>query len=217
VVVSSDLKWINHYNFKIPKAYKSLALIQRTLCSKHCPSFKLHLYITLVHLHLTYCSQLWHPYLIKDILSFEHIQCCTTQHILTISYKSRILELHLLSLMYFFEIQDVLFAIKSLKSPTSNFDINSYISFTQGHTRSSTHGKLIHISHYSNLNCNLYFCCLPRFWNALPIINTIITIKIKLKEFMWKKFDDNNHCTLHFLCPCSKCHDLPPALNFQTL
>jgi len=36
VIVSSDLKWLNHYNFNIPKAYKSLALIQHTFCSKHC-------------------------------------------------------------------------------------------------------------------------------------------------------------------------------------
>ena len=41
--------------------------------------------------------------------------------------------------MYILEIQDALFAIKSLKSPTRNFDINRYITFTQGHTRSSTH------------------------------------------------------------------------------
>ena len=122
--------------------YISLALIRRTFCSNHYPSVKLHLYITLVRPHLTYCSQLWRPYLIKDILCFERIQRRATKHILNnynISYKSRLLELHLLPLMYILEIQDVLFEIKSLKSPTRNFDINRYITFTQGHTRSSTH------------------------------------------------------------------------------
>ena len=38
-------------------------------------------------------------------------------------YKIRLLELNLLPLMYIFEIQDFLFAVKSLKSPTRNFDI----------------------------------------------------------------------------------------------
>jgi len=209
VIVFSDLKWLNHYNFIVPNAYKSLAPIWCTFCSNHCRPVKLHLYITLVRPHLTYCSQLWCPYLIKDILSFERIQRRATKHILnnfTMSYKYRLLELHLLPLMYIFEIQDVLFAIKSLNSPTSNFDINNYIMFTQDHTRSSTHGKLIHISHSSNLNCNSYFHCLPRLWNALPVTNTsqsITTTKTKLKEFIWKHFfdhfDDNNHCTLHFL------------------
>ena len=44
---------------------------------------KLHLYITLVRPHLTYCSQLWRPYLIKDILSFERIQRRATKYILS--------------------------------------------------------------------------------------------------------------------------------------
>ena len=227
VIVSSDLKWSNHYNSIISKAYKSLALIRRTFCSNHYPSVKLHLYITLVRPHLTYCSQLWRPYLIKDILCFERIQRRATKHILNnynISYKSRLLELHLLPFMYILEIQDVLFAIKSLKSPTRNFDINRYITFTQGHTRSSTHNKLKHRLHSTNLNRNSYFHRLPRLWNALPVINTnlsIATIKAKLKKFMWNHFvthfDDDNHCTYHYLCPCSKCHDLSPPSNFQTL
>ena len=126
--------------------------------------------------------------------------------------------------MYILEIQDVLFAIKSLKSPTRNFDINRYITFTQGHTRSSTHNKLKHRLHITNLNRNSYFHRLPRLWNALPVINTnlsIAAIKTKLKKFIWNHFvthfDDDNHCTYHYLCPCSKCHDLSPPSNFQTL
>ena len=58
VIVSSDLMWSNHYNSIISKAYKSLALIRCTFCSKHCSSVKLHLYVTLVRPHLIYCSQL---------------------------------------------------------------------------------------------------------------------------------------------------------------
>ena len=95
--------------------------------------------------------------------------------------------------MHIFEIQDVLFAIKSLKSPTRNFDINRHITFTQEHTRSSTN-KLIHHLHINNLNRNSYFRCLPRLWNALPVIDTnlsIATIKAKLKKFMWNHFVDH--------------------------
>ena len=99
VIVSSDLKWSNHYNFIIPKAYKSLALIRHTFCSRHCPAVKLHLYITLVRPHLTYIAHSCGDRMIKDILSFECIQHRSTKYILnnlTISYKSR---LHLLPLM----------------------------------------------------------------------------------------------------------------------
>ena len=31
-------------------------------------------------------------------------------------------------------------------------------------------------------------------------------------------FDDDNNCSLHYLCPCSKCHLLhPPTTNMKTL
>ena len=79
VIVSSDLKWSNHYNSIIPKVYKSLALIRCTFSPSNCPSVKLHLYITLVCPNLTYCSQLWQQYL---IMWLEHIQHRVTKFIL---------------------------------------------------------------------------------------------------------------------------------------
>ena len=83
-----------------------------------------------------------------------------------------------------------------------SFDINHYITFTQGHTRSSTGNKLKHLVHTNNLNRNSYFHHLPHLRNALPVIDinlSIATIKAKLKEFMLNHFvdhfDDDNHCT----------------------
>ena len=74
VIVSSDLKWSNHYNSIISIAYNSLALIRRTFCSNHYPSVKLHLYITLVRPHLTYC-QCWASYFVKITSYILHITC----------------------------------------------------------------------------------------------------------------------------------------------
>ena len=91
VIVSSDLKWSYHYNSIISKTYKSLALLWHTFSSRHCPLVKLHLYTTLVRPHLTYCSQIWRPYLIKDILSFERIQNRATKFILNNRHHAELL------------------------------------------------------------------------------------------------------------------------------
>ena len=83
-------------------------------------------------------------------MHFERIQYRVTKYILNnydTYYKPRLLELRLLPVMYIFEIQDILFATKSLKSPVQNFDINNYniVTFSQGHTRFSTCSKLNHL------------------------------------------------------------------------
>ena len=54
-------------------------------------------------MQLTYCSQLWNPYLIKDTVIPEKIQRQATKFILSdyvSDYKTRLLKLDLLPLMY---------------------------------------------------------------------------------------------------------------------
>ena len=75
---------------------------------------KLLLYITLVRSKICYCSQIWRPHLIKDIKAFEQIQQHATKYILnnfTSDYKSRLIALKLLPLMYWLvlELQDISF------------------------------------------------------------------------------------------------------------
>ena len=90
----------------------------------HYPLAKAKLYITLVRSQLIYCTQLWRPHLIKDILNIERVQWRATKYILNdyvSDYKTTLLKLKLLPLMYFLEIQDIMFVIKSLKFPTNQF------------------------------------------------------------------------------------------------
>jgi len=54
---------------------------------------------------------------------------------------------------------------------------------------------------------------LPRLWNSIPIIDlslSLSTIKSKLKKYFWNQFvehfNSDDHCTVHYLCPCSKCY-----------
>ena len=62
----------------------------------------------------------------KDILNIERVQRRATKYVLNdyaSDYKTRLLKLKLLPLMYFFELQDITFVVKSLKFPTNNFNV----------------------------------------------------------------------------------------------
>ena len=139
-----------------------------------------------------------------------------------VSYQTRLLKLKLLPLMYLFELQDVLFAIKSLNEPTNQFSITKYITFSSASTRSGTNNNMQHLN---NMSRHSYFHRLPNLWNALPIIDIKLpfhTIKSQLKSHLYshftKHFDSDNNCTLHCLCPCSTCHQVkPPTINLNYL
>ena len=186
------------------------------------------LYISLVRSQLLYCTQVWRPYLLKDSLNIERVQRRATKYMLgdyTSNYKTRLLKLKLLPLMYLFELQDISFAIKSIKSPTNQFTMTNFITFNSASTRSGSSNKLIHQPHLNNMSRHSYFHRLPNLWNAFPIIDlnqSFQVIKSKLKKHFWnhfvETFDDTNPCTLHYLCLCSSCHlRKPPVTNFNHL
>ena len=132
---------------------------------------KKNLYISLVRSQLIYCSQMWRPQLIKDITSLERIQRRATKYILndyTSTYKSRLEQLNLLPLMYIYEINDLMFLIKSLKSPSDNFEIRDHITFTSNSTRSGTHHKLTHPRTTSAVQRHFYFNKISRLYNLPP-------------------------------------------------
>ena len=168
------------------------------------------IYISLVWSQLLYCSQVWRPCLIQDIILLERVQRRATKYILndyTLSYRTRLLKLEMLPLMYIFELNDLLFFIKSLKNPSPHFDITKWIHLNTNVTRSSTHFKLAHNRTRCNLSHHFYFNHLPRLWNSLPPINlelSITTLKHQLNSIFWSiftsNFDSNNYCTYHVKC-----------------
>ena len=81
------------------------------------------LHISLVHSQILYCSQVWRPYLIKNINMLERIHRRATKWILNdykSSYRSCLVNLHLLPLMYVYEMNDIMFFIKSYKQQSSH-------------------------------------------------------------------------------------------------
>lgn len=218
VTVSGNLSWSNHINQLCSKAYASLHLIRRTISSSSV-TLKKQLYFLLVRSKLTYCSQLWRPRLVKDINCLERIQRRSTKYILNdyfSDYKARLIQLNMLPLMYWFEIQDVMFVIKCIKEPPDNFNIFDYIKFNESSTRSSAYNHLKFNFCRTSHSRHFFFNRIVQLWNYLvPVIDlslSLSTIRRHLCQHLWihftRNFDPNNTCTFHVICPCCNCHHL---------
>jgi len=114
IILTSNLSWNHHYNLILGKIYKFLCMIRQSFTTNLVP-VKKKLYISLITSQLLYCSQVWCPFLIKDILLLEHAHSEKSNKIILndyhSSYKSRLLSLKLLSLMYIYEINDIMFLL----------------------------------------------------------------------------------------------------------
>jgi len=90
VIFSYEPKWSLHYEYIITKAFKILALLCRQLSSTNCiatKNFYIILHISIVRSCLLYCSPLWRPHLMKDIMSLECVQRRVTRLFLNNYYQ----------------------------------------------------------------------------------------------------------------------------------
>ena len=143
IMISSDLSWEAHYNNINSKAYKMLGLLRRSFTS----NIHVSLYISMVHSQLLFCSVLWKPHLLKNINAIERIQRWATKYILndySSDYKTCLIKLKILPLMYTFDINDVMFLIKSIKFPSEAFNITNFATFISGNTQLANNNKLQH-------------------------------------------------------------------------
>ena len=215
VIFSSDHSWSSHYSKVSSKAYSVLSLIRRTFNCNLLTGCKHKLYVTLILPHLTYCSPVWRPSLIKDIVLLEKIQHRATKYILnhtSATYKDRLKSLKLLPLMYQFELNDILLYISCLKDSNSSLLILNELSFSSAQTRSSTFSKLPHKPVNSSVHSISFVSRFPRLTSSpLP------SIKQKLITHFWTHFDSHfdpsTPCTFHYCCPCSRCSS-QSRLNF---
>ena len=143
VAICDNLHWNEHHNNILSKAYNmlGLAIVHHTFCANVSTMTKTKLYICLICSQIMYCSILWHPHLIQDFTKIDRLQRRDTWYILndfSTDYKSRLIWLKLLPLMYIFELVDIMFFIKSLKAPTSNFNITDCVTFSSSTTRLSS-------------------------------------------------------------------------------
>ena len=196
-------------------SYRSLQFIRRNIPFSSSVSVKRTLYISLVRSQFNFCSQLWSPAYIKDIRMLETVQRRATKFIVShsMSYRERLIELQLFPLMYYLDLQDVLFLLKCIKYPPDNFDVFSYISFCKSNTRSSSMGKLKYVYKRLSTTRHFYFNRVVRIWNQLPFLDLTLSfnsLKSIVIDHLWNHFVCNfnsfNVWSYHFICPCNNCH-----------
>ena len=119
IITTYNLKWKSHYKHITSRAYKMLGLLRRVFNEVACVSSKRLLCISLVHSQLLYCSPLWRPYLISDIGQLESVQRRATRYISKCSshnYKERLTDIKLLPLMMLYEISDIIFFVRKIRT-----------------------------------------------------------------------------------------------------
>ena len=177
---------------------------------------KKQLYLTLVRSQLIYYSQLWRPFLIKDIMILERVQRRATKFILnnyTSPYKSRLTRLNSFPVMYQYELNDLLFFIKSYKAPSAHFDIRCQFVPNLNHPPLDhllqanwyiKHLLQIPIVIFIFVDYQDYGMLYPKLTNLPP---TTIKILLTWSHFL-DNFDTNSVCTFHLCCPCNNCTSL---------
>ena len=133
----------------------------------------------------------------------------------TSSYRSRLLSLNLLPLMNWFELQDVMFLVKSLQDPADNLDLSHHIVFLKSATRAGNSGNKLKFKYKrTSAARHFYLNRIVRLWNSFPnevidLSKSFLTIKHRIYNHLWSNFKHNftseNICSFHFVCPCFKC------------
>ena len=224
IVMSEDLTWCAHYSNLTCKAYKVLGLLRRNFNVCGAVAQKRKLYLSLVRSTFNYCSSIWRPHLIKDIMTLETVQRRASKFVLndySMDYRNRLKVLKLLPLMYHLELNDIMLAVRCFKSPEEHFNLNKYVAFCHSGTRSGSHSKLRHTRSPLNIVKHSFFHRLPRLWNALPPIDlsqSALTIKRKLTVFLFDHFEStfnsDDPCSFHYVCPCNRCSLTPHNPTF---
>ena len=133
----------------------------------------------------------------------------------SLDYKQRLLELNLLPLTLWFELQNVLLFRHLVKFPPDNYNLSDFVHFSDSSTCSATAGKLIPSSlkiPRLDRTKHFYYNRIIMIWNSLPPFDlhlSYVTLKTKFKNFIWDYFL-NNYChenphSWYCVCPCSSC------------
>ena len=112
VTVTSNLSWSKNIKSISAKANSLLGMIRRSISFDAPSPVKFQLYVSHIRSILEYCSPIWSPANVKDILLLERVQRHATKYILNnysdFSYAERCIKLSILPLCFGREIIDLL-------------------------------------------------------------------------------------------------------------
>ena len=151
--------------------------------------------------------------MIKDTLTLEKVQRQATKFILNdyeSDYKTRLLKLDLLPLMYILDFYDILFLSKL---SNSHHHISTLIT-TLHSVMLTLHLPLpTNFTMYTPMHNN---CFHNFYFNRLPRLSSIETT---IYNYLWNHFKQNflstNPCTFHFCCRCTNCYNQGLINNFS--
>ena len=122
-------------------------------------------------------------------------------------YKTQLISLGLLPLSMVLELNDIIFFLKSLQSPSASFNILDYVSFCTSSTRSASKLQLTHALSAKNSSFHFYFNWLACLWNRLPAVHPNVSLSSaisQIKRFLWLHFTSNfnlsDPCSYHLNC-----------------
>ena len=191
-------------------------MLKRAISTHNCVKVKLPLYISLmVRSHLLYCSSIWRPNLVRDSFALEQLRRRASKYILNypkdMNYKSRLLNLKLLPITLFLEVQDILLFIRLIQDPPDNLPITDFV-FLDSSTHSSSKGKIRSSlpPPKSAVSNHFYFNRIIRIWNSLPFLDldsSYSSLKKQIYTIYWDYFISsyslNNSCSWYHVCLCS--------------
>ena len=173
VLVTADLRWMQHISEITLKANRTLGLIKRVCKNIKDMHVRKTLYCSLVRPQLEYASELWSPEQITYKRMLENVQRKATKFILDYpgqtSYKERLVQLNLLPLEYRRLWKDLVFFYKC---QNGLYDLD--LSHIAKKRVSNYATRSFNINNYSEIRCKTDFfkhSYLPRVikaWNLLP-------------------------------------------------
>ena len=138
VTLTTSMTSKNHILKMVSNAQCMSGLVKRTLGFNAPVAIKLQLYLSNVRSLLEYCTPLWSPYQVNEIMRIERVQrhatkCILNEYSSDVSYRDKCLTLGILPLCYRREILDLCFLFKC---PHGEIDINinTYLQFVQSNT-----------------------------------------------------------------------------------
>jgi hypothetical protein len=225
VIVDNKITWSTHIKSIKARAMRNLGYIKRVLGNNVSLDAKRMLYISLVRSVVMYASQVWSPYLKRDLAMLESIQRQATMYMVKytdIDYIGRLDATNLLPLAYIREINDILLFYSMMYDRTS-INLGRYFTFNDDvrRGRSKVNNYNIVLSRFNTRHCSHGFTNrVIHLWDSLtPALkqiepsgdtstemtmfkrNLIMHYSSKLKN----NFDVEDICTWVSWCDCPSC------------
>ena len=218
VTVTSNLSWSKNIKSISAKANCLLGMIRRSISFDAPSPVKFQLYVSHIRSILEYCSPIWSPANVNDILLLERVQRHAKKYILNnysdFSYAERCIKLSILPLCFRREIIDLLLFFKYLNSYVDcNFSSYFELVGSLHSLRSSSNGTLLKLPRVKTTALqSSYFYRLVRLWNSLPRdireASSVFSFKKYINNLYFSRlanFNINERCTWRLACTCGFC------------